>query len=90
MTVAQRGCGEVLQTASSESARSSDAVRDLYLMILPAAALLVLVLWCALVAGWALILGRMEQSVSTGHELEEAMPADRQESLANLSRPGDR
>jgi hypothetical protein len=90
MTVAHRGCGEVLQTASSESSRSSDAVRDLYLMILPAAALLVLVLWCALVAGWALILGRMEQSVPTGDELEEAMPADRQESLANLSRPGDR
>jgi hypothetical protein len=65
-------------------------VRYLYLMILPAAALLVLVLWCALVAGWALILGRMAQSVSTGDELEEAMPVDRQESLANLSRPGDR
>jgi len=65
-------------------------VRDLYLMILPTAALLVLVLWCALVAGWASILGRMAQSVSSGDELEGAMPADRQESLANLARPGDR
>jgi hypothetical protein len=52
----------------------------LSLMILPAA-LLVLVLWYALVAGWALILSRMAQSVATWDELEEAMPADREESL---------
>jgi hypothetical protein len=65
-------------------------VRYLYLMILPAALLLALVLWYALVVGWALMLRRMAQSVSTGDELEEAMPADRQESFANLSRPGDR
>jgi hypothetical protein len=62
----------------------------LYLMMILPAALLVLVLWYALVVGWALILRRMAQSVSTWDELEEAMPADRQESLANFSRPGDR
>jgi hypothetical protein len=43
-------------------------VRFLYLMILPAALLLVLVLWYALVVGWALILRRMAQSVATWDE----------------------
>jgi hypothetical protein len=43
----------------------------LYLMMILPAALLVLVLWYALVVGWALILRRMAQSVSTWDELEE-------------------
>jgi len=46
-------------------------VSYLYLLIVPAAALLGLVLWYALVLGWAVVLGRMAQSVSTWDELEE-------------------
>ena len=53
----------------------------LHLMILPAAILLVMVPWCALVVGRALILRRMAHSVSTWDELEEPMPVDRQEPL---------
>jgi hypothetical protein len=54
----------------------------LYLVIILSAALLVLVLWYALVVGWALILRRMAQSVSTWDELEEDMRGE-------LDQPGD-
>jgi hypothetical protein len=43
----------------------------LYLMMILPAVLLVLVLWCALVVGWASILSRTAQSVSTWDEFEE-------------------
>jgi hypothetical protein len=46
-------------------------VSTLYLLILPAAALLALGLWYALVVGWSVVLGRMARSVSTWDELEE-------------------
>jgi hypothetical protein len=46
-------------------------VSKLYLLLLPAAALLVLGLWFALVVGWSVVLGRMARSVSTRDELEE-------------------
>jgi hypothetical protein len=65
-------------------------VRYLYLMIVPAALLLVLVLWYALLVGWALMLRRMAQSVAAWDELEEAMPADRQESLPTSRDPANR
>ena len=43
----------------------------LYLLLIPAAALLALGLWYALVVGWSFVLGRMARSVSTRDELEE-------------------
>lgn len=46
-------------------------MRILYLLILPAAALLALGLWYALVVGWSVVLGRMGRSISTWDELEE-------------------
>jgi hypothetical protein len=52
-------------------------VSYLYLLILSAAALLGLVLWYALIVGWAVALGRMAQSVSTWDELEEDNVASR-------------
>jgi hypothetical protein len=56
-------------------------VSYLYLLILPAAALLALVLWYALIVGWAVVLGRMAQSVSAWDELEEDDASGRKESL---------
>jgi hypothetical protein len=49
----------------------------LYLLILPAAALLALVLWYALIVGWAVVLGRMARSVSAWDELQEDNAASR-------------
>jgi hypothetical protein len=60
-------------------------VSYLYLLIVPAAALLGLVLWYTVIVGWAVVLGRMAQSVSTWDELEEDDAGGRKEFLGNLS-----
>jgi hypothetical protein len=52
-------------------------VSYLFLLILPAAALLGLAVWYALVVGWAVVLGRMARSVSAWDELEEDNAASR-------------
>ena len=57
----------------------------LYLLILPAAAFLVLVLCYAVIVGWAVVLGRMAQSVSTWDELEQDDANGQEEFLGNLS-----
>ena len=57
----------------------------LYLLILPAAALLVLALWYGVIVGWAVVLGRMAQSVSTWDELEEDDVSDDKRFWPNLS-----
>jgi hypothetical protein len=46
----------------------------LYLLILLAAAALVVILWCALIVAWALILSRVSQSLTTWDELDELDP----------------
>jgi hypothetical protein len=57
----------------------------LYLLILPAAAFLVLLLWYAVIVGWAALLGRLQRSVSTWDELEEDDAIRQQEYLGKLS-----
>src|SRR5204863_8681068 len=87
MTVAQRACDELLQTASSELSRSSDAVRYLYLMI-PSS--------CCASRARTLVRPRRRLGIDTrSHgavgldrdELEEAMPADRQSPLPTSRDP---
>jgi hypothetical protein len=60
-------------------------VSDLYLLVLPAAALLVLGLCYAVIVGWSVVLGRVAQSVSTWDELEEDDASDDKRFWANLS-----
>ena len=57
-----------------------------YLLVIPAAALLALVLDYAVIVGWSVILGRMAQSVSSWDEPEEDDANGRKDFLGNLSR----
>jgi hypothetical protein len=48
------------------------ALRPRYLLIIPIGAVVAILVWYAMVVGWAIVLRRMGQSVSTWEQLEDS------------------